>query len=224
MMMPKILKSGRAREFASYDDQLKSEVIKGWLFEGLTHRELDERVLGLDKTDSRGWQSMGILHFLGLKKEFSGIFHNLTLQEAIDVISQDEQDFGEIIQLLADTQRRNPLTLKTLQVQEATEIKISQNDSSEQRMKRIKAASKKPARMSVVSYTYKRNPDVVTEALLRTRGFCDNCGKAGPFVRASDGTIYLEVHHVRPLSQGGEDTLKNVRALCPNCHRQAHFG
>jgi 5-methylcytosine-specific restriction enzyme A len=224
MMMPKILKSGRAREFASYDDQLKSEVIKGWLFEGLTHRELDERVLGLDKTDSRGWQSMGILHFLGLKKEFSGIFHNLTLQEAIGVISQDEQDFGEIIQLLADTQQQDPLTLKTLQVQEATEIKISQNDSSEQRMKRIKAASKKPARMSVVSYTYKRNADVVTETLLRAKGVCDNCGKPGPFVRASDGTIYLEVHHVRPLSQGGEDTLKNVRALCPNCHRQAHFG
>lgn len=106
MMMPKILKSGRAREFAFHDDQLKGEVTKGWLFEGLTHRELDERVLGLDKTDSRGWQSMGILHFLGLKKEFSGIFHNLTFQEAIDVISQVEQDFGEIIQLLADTQLR----------------------------------------------------------------------------------------------------------------------
>lgn len=31
--------------------------------------------------------------------------------------------------------------------------------------------------MSVVSYTYKRNPDVVTEALLRAKGVCDNCGK-----------------------------------------------
>jgi 5-methylcytosine-specific restriction protein A len=26
------------------------------------------------------------------------------------------------------------------------------------------------------------------------------------------------------LSTGGEDTLENAIALCPNCHRRAHFG
>ncbi|OOL15317.1 hypothetical protein BXQ27_32765, partial [Klebsiella aerogenes] len=26
------------------------------------------------------------------------------------------------------------------------------------------------------------------------------------------------------LSNGGEDSVENAIALCPNCHRQAHFG
>ncbi|MBC8673865.1 HNH endonuclease [Aeromonas hydrophila] len=45
-----------------------------------------------------------------------------------------------------------------------------------------------------------------------------------PFNRVSDGTPYLEVHHIQPLANGGEDTIQNTMALCPNCHRKRHFG
>ena len=38
------------------------------------------------------------------------------------------------------------------------------------------------------------------------------------------GSIYLESHHIHPLSEGGADTIENVIALCPNHHREAHFG
>ncbi|MFU8787539.1 MAG: HNH endonuclease [Methylobacter sp.] len=34
----------------------------------------------------------------------------------------------------------------------------------------------------------------------------------------------MEVHHIVPLSQGGEDTIEYVVALCPNCHRKRHYG
>jgi 5-methylcytosine-specific restriction protein A len=30
------------------------------------------------------------------------------------------------------------------------------------------------------------------------------------------------MHHVTPLSGGGEDTTGNTVALCPNCHRKMH--
>jgi 5-methylcytosine-specific restriction protein A len=40
----------------------------------------------------------------------------------------------------------------------------------------------------------------------------------------ADGGIYLETHHVIPLSEGGPDIDSNVAALCPNHHREAHFG
>jgi len=30
------------------------------------------------------------------------------------------------------------------------------------------------------------------------------------------------VHHIIPLADGGPDTLENVAALCPNCHRKMH--
>jgi len=34
----------------------------------------------------------------------------------------------------------------------------------------------------------------------------------------------LEVHHKVPLAEGGDDTVENAIALCPNCHRHAHYG
>ena len=45
-----------------------------------------------------------------------------------------------------------------------------------------------------------------------------------PFLRIKDDTPFLEVHHIQPLAEGGKDTVKNTVALCPNCHREAHFG
>jgi 5-methylcytosine-specific restriction protein A len=39
-----------------------------------------------------------------------------------------------------------------------------------------------------------------------------------------DGKVFLETHHVIPLSEGGGDTEGNVVALCPNHHREAHHG
>jgi len=33
---------------------------------------------------------------------------------------------------------------------------------------------------------------------------------------------YADKHGL--LSEGGEDTIDNAGALCPNCHKQAHFG
>lgn len=35
---------------------------------------------------------------------------------------------------------------------------------------------------------------------------------------------YLEVHHIIFLAQGGDDTVDNAEALCPNCHRRKHYG
>lgn len=32
----------------------------------------------------------------------------------------------------------------------------------------------------------------------------------------------LQVHHVRPISKGGDDDLKNLMLLCPNCHKAIH--
>ena len=45
-----------------------------------------------------------------------------------------------------------------------------------------------------------------------------------PFLKRSDGTPYLEVHHDVRLADGGADTVRNARALCPNCHGDAHHG
>lgn len=68
-----------------------------------------------------------------------------------------------------------------------------------------------------------RNPDIVELTLLLARGKCNKCKRDAPFHKPN-GQPYLEVHHILPLSQGGLDEPNNVEALCPNCHREKHFG
>ena len=70
---------------------------------------------------------------------------------------------------------------------------------------------------------YKRAEDVRAYVLARAKGVCEACGKAAPFVR-SNGSPYLEPHHIRRVSDGGPDDPRWVAAVCPNCHREAHFG
>lgn len=81
-----------------------------------------------------------------------------------------------------------------------------------------------PTKIWVTSPAFQRNPYVIVRTLQRAKGFCESCGSAAPFVRKSDGTPYLEVHHKTPLAQGGDDTYENTVALCPNCHRKMHLG
>lgn len=69
---------------------------------------------------------------------------------------------------------------------------------------------------------YARSRTVRNAALTRAEGFCELCGKKGFLTIA--GEVFLETHHVVPLSEGGEDRIENVAALCPNDHREAHFG
>lgn len=69
-----------------------------------------------------------------------------------------------------------------------------------------------------------RNPYVVRRVLDLAKGICNRCQKLGPFIRKTDGTRFLEVHHIKPLSEKGDDLVSNCEALCPNCHREAHFG
>lgn len=95
--------------------------------------------------------------------------------------------------------------------------------SSEQRREKLAAASKTPERVIVSTYGFKRSSLVVAEVLALAGGKCQHCLKDAPFKR-EDGTPYLEVHHVEWLSKGGEDSVENAVALCPNCHREAHYG
>lgn len=67
-----------------------------------------------------------------------------------------------------------------------------------------------------------RNPYISEYAKRRAKGYCQLCGNPAPF-SDSDGKPYLETHHIMWLSRGGSDTLDNVAALCPNCHRKMHI-
>lgn len=92
------------------------------------------------------------------------------------------------------------------------------------RQQRLEKANKKPEEIQIISRGFKRNADVIVEVLERANGFCERCNCKAPFIRAKDNTPYLEVHHKIMLSDGGDDSVENAIALCPNCHREMHFG
>ena len=96
-------------------------------------------------------------------------------------------------------------------------LQLSPNDRAE----RLRNAPKIPERQATSTYAFKRNPDVIAEALYRANGNCQGCQRPAPFLK-KDGNPYLEVHHIKFLARGGEDTIDNAIALCPNCHREAH--
>lgn len=113
---------------------------------------------------------------------------------------------------------------QTLEQTFQRELKLSKADSKERRQQRLLQATKKPVSTLAQTKAFLRNADVVIEVLERANGHCEYCTKPAPFLKDTDGQGYLEVHHIIPLADDGEDTVNNAVALCANCHRQAHYG
>lgn len=126
-------------------------------------------------------------------------------------------DLGDLVDLPSNTKDRYDDELAET-VAASWKLSISALQS------RLSSASKIPEKMQIISVGYRRNPDVIVSVLRRANGVCENCGKEAPFKRAKDGTPYLEVHHKVMLSEGGQDTVENAIATCPNCHRKLHVG
>ncbi len=118
----------------------------------------------------------------------------------------------------------------------ANELPTHDPDKLQERAARVAAQYQAAAKRSIVppplgqsvpskakdsSSRFVRDPAVIAWVLNEAAGYCEICGRAAPFSRA-DGQPYLEVHHVRPLGEGGPDTIDNAAACCPNCHRQLH--
>ena len=79
-----------------------------------------------------------------------------------------------------------------------------------------------PQRRQMVSEPFVRSAEVRSRVLERSRGVCESCRAEG--FALPDGRRFLETHHIVPLSENGPDTEDNVIALCPNEHREAHYG
>ncbi len=115
-------------------------------------------------------------------------------------------------------------TLDRVQYDLAHEVAASQKLPSETRAAELSKYPSQPRSRFVATRVFNRNPHVIATVLERAKGICEQCGSVAPFRRSATGEPYLEVHHVVQLAHGGEDTVANARALCPNCHRFEHYG
>lgn len=98
------------------------------------------------------------------------------------------------------------------------------DDLTALRERALSAASNTPGKSKAKTGTvYERSRAVRDYVLARAKGKCEDCGHAAPFVTAS-GLPFLEVHHIRRMSDGGPDDPRFMIGICPNCHRRAHYG
>ncbi len=110
-------------------------------------------------------------------------------------------------------QKAVPVAAFEIAVREAVEQKDLPKPSGNPRPKR--------RRISVAQL--ERDPNVKAWVLQQAAGTCESCEKPAPF-QGADGSPYLELHYVRGLADGGADAVSNAVALCPNCHREIHYG
>lgn len=89
-------------------------------------------------------------------------------------------------------------------------------------LKRKAECLRKGGFREVIVKKYLSNPFVSQYTLRRSNGICDLCNSKAQFVDKNNQP-YLEVHHVKPLSENGLDSIDNCVALCPTCHRKLHI-
>ena len=82
----------RIYKYRSFDEVVV--IVNTRLFKDeVSHRDMDHAILRLYPSYTKAYQSMGVLHHLGLKKQFKGLFKDVDKVDAIKLLMDDEQDF-----------------------------------------------------------------------------------------------------------------------------------
>lgn len=208
MEFPELKKSNRSREFNSYSLDEKSEIVKAWLFDKTRgHRELDRDILGLDPALSKGWQSMGVLHYLGLKKEFKGFFSDLTITKALAELRANKQDFSEIIRFL----EHNSEEIEKVSYEKLLLLGKQQSPSFEknyfQQLKEMDNTDSK----SLKSFT-RREQSLLRTIILKGKeeAECALCGKLFP-------SRLIVAAHIKPRSECSLLERTDINVVMPVC-------
>lgn len=190
----------------------------------------DYKYMMQGKVFQRAMSAPAIDYFLTQIRDRRGAkYHALAVSAVDQHINYYEQIRNtklRSMRLVVESHRKDsvPLPLSEHNASFDEAVQHSLMDAASKRKARLVDAPKIPTKIPVITYAFIRNPDVVAEVLLRAGGKCERCNQIAPFKRKKDLQPYLEVHHRVQLSKGGEDTVDNALALCPNCHRHLHFG
>lgn len=246
--------SNRSREFNCYSEKQRAAVIYNWLVTGMTTREMDKEILGMDAR-SKGYQSHGIYRYLGLTGEHQGFFKGWQLSDVVAYFHQlcrnpdyciifyyfldylDQKSFSEVDNaIIAEARIHQPEeSLKDQtwirnswmgKAMDVNERLLALPDVKEGCRGRV-SIGRSSSRYEYYSST------TVKETIKSLYDFhCQICGdvilKTGwsNAMGRVDSWRYLsaDVHHILPLSEKGPDLRSNMLCLCPTCHRKFHSG
>ena len=96
-------------------------------------------------------------------------------------------------------------------------------------MKLMDVEVMKPTKKPKVSYGWNRDRVIVEQVLKADKYLCEIDVNHKTFIARKNDEMYLEGHHLIPISHQDDfdkslDVYANIIGLCPNCHRQLHFG
>lgn len=205
----------RNREYHLYPEALRDEIIFRYLFDKTTsHRKLDKLILKFDPDDSKGWQSMGILHHIGIKDKHKGVLENYSIQDAINILrQQDYIHFKKIIESLS-----RYVKLETVSKGELIDLLNSIDDD-------IDIYDTEGRKRVYQSIQYERSLKNRKKAIKIHGTRCLVCGFDFEKCYGELGKGFIEVHHIEAVSTGGERVVNPETGLipvCPNCHRMIH--
>lgn len=110
-------------------------------------------------------------------------------------------------------------TSPTYGIKNAKDLK--KKNIRELRKSAVTQAPKNATKSEKLVITNYRSQAIKLYVIARSKGICEACKIKAPF-ETKNGP-YLECHHLYRLADGGPDDPRNVIAVCPNCHRRAHF-
>lgn len=214
--VPPLQPVSRSREYYLYDESKRDKSVYEYLFNSESHRWIDEHILELNAVESRGYQAMGILHFIGLKSVHKGIFSEMSLDDAIIILEEQDSDFSLVIQCL----------YRLNQIEENQNLQdVITNDIESEKAEEESYYTDGSVK-SYYGMRYERNPENRKRAIEIHGLSCVVCGFNFEKVYGERGKDFIEVHHVNPLSTIGEevkiDPKVDLVPVCSNCHRMIH--
>ena len=81
---------------------------------------------------------------------------------------------------------------------------------------------KEPSKREYIRETFARDRGWVKEAKEKFGCYCLHPNCKNTFTK-QDKAPYIEVHHIIPLFEGGEDAVWNLAVVCAHHHKMAHF-
>ncbi|WP_082683311.1 HNH endonuclease [Fictibacillus sp. FJAT-27399] len=215
--IPNLEPSKRSREYNKYSNKDKDSIVYEYLFNAMSHRSLDEEILGIAPDKRTGHESMNILHFIGLKDKHKGIFKDYSITEAMYILKGQDSDFELIIQSLYR------LINQSESSEELEEVIADDIDSEKAE---DDSYYKDGAIKQYFGKRYERRPENRKKAIEIHGLSCVVCGFNFEEVYGERGKDFIEVHHVNPLSTIGEevsiDPKNDLVPVCSNCHRMIH--
>jgi len=164
--------------------------------------------------------------FYGSRRHGSGRLPEYRMGRFIDSIGFGDElvfatDGKDIFVCKTDSDEK--ITADVRGAYEETAVSLNERLELDELIKRAMQAEPKPDTHTTSTTVYNRDPSVVALARYRSDHTCEmpECDYKG-FTK-NNGKLYIETHHIIPRSEGGEDTVFNVAAVCPNCHKALHF-